>query len=423
MKKLVSLLLAVITVFSMLQVTAFAETRGPAFDDTGLDVFPDVPGTHWAYPAVRWAVDSGVTAGMGDGTFGVDYTVTRAQAVTFLWAYNGKPKPTTQTNPFRDVKKKDWFYSAVLWAVENGITVGTSSNTFSPDNTCSIAQIATMMYAMAGKPDVSGGSNPYTNVTSSDYYSDALKWCKMKNLLQSIPGEYFPKGGNFRDRSCTRAVIVTLLYNHNNSVKVDMEKMVQLAVSKEGHNHADRYRGVNYGEYYFGADWCASFVSWCAQKVGLAGSSNTATAAMPVTGDCGDMLNHFLKKRTAYISSHCFNDSNWNTKMKNYGYATENGIEMSQSFVPKRGDIVVFIWNGECASHVGFVTSVQQLSGGKMKITTIEGNTEADEYDENNPKEYWERSHVAVEEYVYNRATGEITKGCFDYIVGFCRIR
>ena len=193
---------------------------------------------------------------------------------------------------------------------------------------------------MAGKPDVSEGSNPYTNVSSSNYYHDALKWCKMKNLLQSIPGEYFPKGGNFRDRSCTRAVIVTLLYNHNNSVKVDMEKMVQLAVSKKGHDYADRYNGTNYGEYKFSGNWCAQFVSWCAERVGLVGTSDTA--AMTYTGDCGDMLNHFLKKRTAYISNYFFTNKNWNGRMEGYGYSTENAIEMYQSFLPKRGDLVFF---------------------------------------------------------------------------------
>ena len=438
MKKLISLLLAVITVFSMLQVTAFAETKRPLPDDPGIEGFSDVPSNHWAYPAVMWAVDSGVTAGMGNGTFGVEATVTRAQAVTFLWAYYGKPEPKTQNNPFTDVETTEWYYKAVLWAVENNITAGTGDNRFSPNNTLTNAQIITMLYAMAGKPDVTGVFIPYTNVSSSAYYYNALMWGLKKNLFDKIPSGYYEKeNGSGSGRkplksfgynwSCTRGVFVTLLYNHNNSVKVDMEKMIQLAVSKEGHDYADRYKGTNYGEYKFYDHWCAQFVSWCAERVGLVGTSDTA--AMTYTGDCGDMLNHFLKKRTAYISNYFFTNENWNGRMEGYSYSTENAIEMYQSFLPKRGDLVFFTNFEDDAvgfqagidylvQHVGIVTSVKPISGEKMKITTIEGNTDA--YDDDH---YWQTSHVAVKEYEYDRATGEITKGGFDYIVGFGRIR
>ena len=108
--------------------------------------FTDVAPGAWYEEAVNWAVENGITTGMGNGLFAPNNTCTRGQVVTFLWRSQGEPAPAGSNNPFSDVKEGDYFYEAVLWAVENGITNGTGDNKFSPDATCTRAQMVTFLY-------------------------------------------------------------------------------------------------------------------------------------------------------------------------------------------------------------------------------------------------------------------------------------
>jgi hypothetical protein len=113
--------------------------------------FKDVKDTDWFYAPVMWAVTNNVTGGTSATTFSPDASCTRGQVVTFLWAAAGRPAPVSTDNPFTDVSEKDWFYQPVLWAVENGITAGTSPTKFSPDASCTRAQVVTFLSKVYGK--------------------------------------------------------------------------------------------------------------------------------------------------------------------------------------------------------------------------------------------------------------------------------
>ena len=139
--------------------------------------FTDVSDGVYYYNAVLWAVTNGVTNGTNaEGTtFSPDATVTRAQMVTFLWRAHGAPK-ATGTNPFTDVSTNAYYYDAVLWAVENGITNGTGTNTFSPDLPCTRAQMATFLWRAAGSPEPVSTTSLFTDVPTDAYYYDAVLW-------------------------------------------------------------------------------------------------------------------------------------------------------------------------------------------------------------------------------------------------------
>ena len=137
--------------------------------------FVDVPSGSYYEDAVDWAVANGITTGMDAAHFSPDGICTRAQAVTFLWRAAGRPAPESRTMPFTDVPADSYYYDAVLWAVENGITKGTSSTTFSPDDTCTRAQIVTFLWRSEQSP-AAGSSNPFTDVSADAYYADAVLW-------------------------------------------------------------------------------------------------------------------------------------------------------------------------------------------------------------------------------------------------------
>ena len=168
--------------------------------------FTDVKESDWFYAPVMWAVQSGVTGGKTATTFAPNEGCTRAQVVTFLWAANGKPMPETTDNPFTDIKEGDWYYNAVLWAVENGITGGTSEHTFSPNATCTRAQIATFLWAAQGKHAVSNLSG-FSDVAVADWYATPVIWAKEQGITGGIgDGKFGP------NQTCTRAQVVTFLY-------------------------------------------------------------------------------------------------------------------------------------------------------------------------------------------------------------------
>ena len=169
-------------------------------------VFVDVPEGSYYEEAVDWAVEKGITTGTGNNYFTPDGICTRAQAVTFLWRVAGSPTPKTEAMPFEDVLDGSYYYEAVLWAVENGITVGTSATTFSPELTCSRAHIVTFLWRAANSPSVKT-ANPFTDVAADAYYIDAVLWAvKHKITVGTTLSTFSP------DEGCTRAQIVTFLY-------------------------------------------------------------------------------------------------------------------------------------------------------------------------------------------------------------------
>lgn len=168
--------------------------------------FTDVPAGAYYEEAVGWAVKEGITKGTSDSTFTPDGVCTRAQAVTFLWRAAGSPAAKAGSQPFTDVKAGSYYDDAVRWAVENGVTVGTSATTFSPNATCSRAQIVTFLWR-AQKSPAAGSANPFDDVAGSAYYADAVQWAVQKDITKGTGATAFSP-----DANCIRAQIVTFLY-------------------------------------------------------------------------------------------------------------------------------------------------------------------------------------------------------------------
>ena len=169
-------------------------------------VFVDVATGSYYEDAVDWAVENGITQGTDDTHFSPDGICTRAQAVTFLWRAAGSPKPETRAMPFTDVPAGSYYYDAVLWAVENGITEGTSNTTFSPNATCTRAQIVTFLWRSEKSP-AAGTANPFADVKSTAYYADAVLWAVREDITKGTTNTTFSP-----DADCTRAQIVTFLW-------------------------------------------------------------------------------------------------------------------------------------------------------------------------------------------------------------------
>lgn len=168
--------------------------------------FVDVPSGAYYEDAVIWAVDKGVTSGTDATHFAPNGICTRAQAVTFLWRAAGSPAPKSTTMPFTDVPAGSYYEQAVLWAVENGITKGTSDTTFSPNLTCTRAQIVTFLWRSQKSP-AAGSVNPFTDVSADAYYADAVLWAVKENVTSGITATTFSPSAD-----CTRAQIVTFIY-------------------------------------------------------------------------------------------------------------------------------------------------------------------------------------------------------------------
>ena len=169
--------------------------------------FRDVNRFDYFYDAVKWAVDHDITSGTGRFTFSPNIACTRAQTVTFLWRAAGSPRPVSTVNPFTDVHYGDYFYQAVLWAVENGITMGTSATTFSPDVTVTRAQVVTFLWRANGQP--AAWNSGFTDVSADAYYAKAVAWAMENGITTGIGfGVFSPEA------ACTRAQIVTFLYRY-----------------------------------------------------------------------------------------------------------------------------------------------------------------------------------------------------------------
>ncbi len=194
-------ILAIITCLCLtisLAATAFAAASG----------FSDVSGDAYYYDAVQWAVENEVTVGTSATTFSPNDSCTRAQIVTFLWRAAGSPAPTLANCDFTDVSKSAYYYDAVLWAVENGITSGTSATSFSPNDFCTRAQVVTFLYRAAGAPDVDlEGAIPFTDVAAGDYFCAAVLWAVENGVTKGTSATIFSPY-----KTVTRAETVTFLY-------------------------------------------------------------------------------------------------------------------------------------------------------------------------------------------------------------------
>ncbi len=168
--------------------------------------FTDVKETDYYYDSVQWAVENGVTAGTSATTFSPNASCTRGQIVTMLWAAAGKPEPTAAVNPFTDVAENAYYYKAVLWAVEKGITTGVAADKFGPELVCTRAQAVTFLYKAANAPAVEGKMT-FTDVTEKDYFYNAVLWALENGITAGTSATTFGSGD-----TCTRAQIVTFLY-------------------------------------------------------------------------------------------------------------------------------------------------------------------------------------------------------------------
>ena len=173
-------------------------------DNSVLNFFYDVPNGAYFYEAVKWAVDKGITNGLSDTMFGPYESCTRAQIVTFLWRAAGSPEPKTASS-FTDVPANAYYAKAVAWAVENGITNGMTATMFAPDATCTRGQSVTFLHR-ALKGTASGSTN-FTDVKSDAFYADAINWAVANNVTNGTSNTTFSPNAD-----CTRAEIVTFLY-------------------------------------------------------------------------------------------------------------------------------------------------------------------------------------------------------------------
>ena len=171
--------------------------------------FVDVARKAYYYDAVLWAVnhDPQITNGTDETHFSPNATCTRGQVVTFLWRAAGSPKPSSSKNPFTDISKKAYYYDAVLWAVEKGITNGTSDTTFGPNEPCTRGQVVTFLHRYEGKPKPTSAVNPFTDVKKGAFYYDAVLWAVKKGITNGTTETTFSP-----DSACTRGQIVTFLY-------------------------------------------------------------------------------------------------------------------------------------------------------------------------------------------------------------------
>ena len=184
-----------------------SETRNTK-SKSALNPFTDVKDGAYYYDAVIWAVthDPQITDGTSDTTFSPDATCTRGQVVTFLWRAKGCPEPNGSENRFSDVRSGDYFYKAVLWAIEQGVTDGTSDTTFSPNDPCTRGHVVTFLWRSEGCPSAKGG-DAFNDVPGDAYYSDAVRWAVSRGITDGTSATTFSP-----NEACTRGQIVTFLY-------------------------------------------------------------------------------------------------------------------------------------------------------------------------------------------------------------------
>ena len=194
--------------FVMPESSVSIDARFLGAGETGESLFRDVPASAYYYDAVQWAAENDITGGVGNGLFAPDGDCTRAQIVTFLWRAAGSPEPQSKAD-FTDVPANAYYAKAVAWALENGITKGTSATTFSPDDPCTRAQAVTFLArALSAKAE---GTADFLDVAESAYYCGAVAWAAENDVTSGVGGKRFAP-----DQTCTRAQIVTFLYRAYN---------------------------------------------------------------------------------------------------------------------------------------------------------------------------------------------------------------
>ena len=176
----------------------------PSFTALAEGVFGDVPAGSYYADAVKWAAEQGITGGIGNGLFGPYRPCTRGQIVTFLWRAAGSPEPKNAVS-LTDVPADAYYAKAVAWAMENGITLGTTDTTFSPDTACTRAQSVTFLFRAANAS--ASGAASFTDVPAGSYYADAVKWAVDNGVTNGTTDTTFSP-----DTGCTRAQIVTFLW-------------------------------------------------------------------------------------------------------------------------------------------------------------------------------------------------------------------
>ena len=314
--------------------------------DVSSSAFSDVSADAYYADAVQWAVENGITTGISDTVFAPDTSCTRAQAVTFLWRAAGSPAPKSADMSFTDVPANEYYYNAVLWAVENGIASGTSDTTFSPNEICSRAQIVTFLWRSKGSP-AAKGSNPFSDVENNSYYAQAVLWAVEKNITAGTSDTTFSPDGD-----CSRAQIVTFLWRSKD------------IAAEESTGFTD----VEKGAYY------ADAVQWAVQNKITTGTSDTAfspdvscTRAQAVT---------FLWRAAGSPAPKSADMSFTDVPANEYYYnavlwAVENGITSGTSdttFGPNeicsRAQIVTFLWRGKGSPSVDTANSFSDVAAG-----------------------------------------------------------
>ena len=176
--------------------------------EPGTTEFNDVKSSAYYYDAVNWAIEKGITSGTGEDTFSPDGECSRAQIVTFLWRAAGSPKTEDYNNPFADINKDDYYYDAVMWAVKNGMTLGISETAFAPGNQVTRAQSVTFLWRFAGLPETEADDS-FADVADGDYYSNAVAWAASENVTKGLTETSFGP-----EDVCVRAQIVTFIYRY-----------------------------------------------------------------------------------------------------------------------------------------------------------------------------------------------------------------
>lgn len=169
--------------------------------------FTDVKADDYFAKPVFWAMDENITNGVSKNSFAPNAACTRGQIVTFLWRASGSPGKAVAEKPFDDIERGDYYYEAVLWALENGITTGLTETTFGPNETCTRAQVATFLWRVQGEPSPVGEDTSFTDISEKDYYFDAVRWAVENGITKGVADDRFDPNA-----SCTRGQIVTFLY-------------------------------------------------------------------------------------------------------------------------------------------------------------------------------------------------------------------
>lgn len=194
-------LLAALVLFTFLPTVAFAKELP----------FQDVSETDYYFDAVSWAVEQGITAGTSETTFSPNATCTRGQMAVFLWHQAGSPAVNDAAMPFSDVSPTAYYYQAVAWAVQNHITAGTSATTFSPNDTLTRAQTMTFLWNSVESPATSSSAMPFSDVSPNAYYYQAVSWAVQNGITAGTSATTFSPSA-----ACTRAQVVTFLFHYAN---------------------------------------------------------------------------------------------------------------------------------------------------------------------------------------------------------------